>query len=201
MGPRIQEFETAYADSSAASTRSRCRAARPRCTSLIWRWASGRATRWSCRRCRSRPPRTRCSTAAGRRCSRTSWAVTTWASTSRTWRRASPTARRQCARCTTRATPPRWTACASCATRAASPWSRTRLMRPAPSSTGRKLGTWGSAGCFSFFSNKVLSVGEGGLLATDDDEIAERVRSLRSHGMTSGTLGPPPRPRRDLRHR
>jgi dTDP-4-amino-4,6-dideoxygalactose transaminase len=52
---------------------------------------------------------------------------------------------------------------------------------------GRKLGTWGTAGCFSFFSNKVLSVGEGGLLATDDDAFAERVRSLRSHGMTSGT--------------
>jgi len=52
---------------------------------------------------------------------------------------------------------------------------------------GRKLGTWGAAGCFSFFSNKVLSVGEGGLLATDDDDVAERVRSLRSHGMTSGT--------------
>ena len=52
---------------------------------------------------------------------------------------------------------------------------------------GRKLGTWGDSGCFSFFSNKVLSVGEGGLLATDDDGVAERVRSLRSHGMTSGS--------------
>ena len=58
---------------------------------------------------------------------------------------------------------------------------------PSADLDGRKLGTWGSAGCFSFFSNKVLSVGEGGLLATDDDEVAERVKSLRSHGMTSGT--------------
>jgi dTDP-4-amino-4,6-dideoxygalactose transaminase len=58
---------------------------------------------------------------------------------------------------------------------------------PSAELDGRKLGTWGSAGCFSFFSNKVLSVGEGGLLATDDDGVAERVRSLRSHGMTSGT--------------
>lgn len=58
---------------------------------------------------------------------------------------------------------------------------------PSAELDGRKLGTWGSAGCFSFFSNKVLSVGEGGLLATDDDAVAERVRSLRSHGMTSGT--------------
>jgi dTDP-4-amino-4,6-dideoxygalactose transaminase len=58
---------------------------------------------------------------------------------------------------------------------------------PSAELNGRKLGTWGAAGCFSFFSNKVLSVGEGGLLATDDDTVADRVRSLRSHGMTSGT--------------
>jgi dTDP-4-amino-4,6-dideoxygalactose transaminase len=59
----------------------------------------------------------------------------------------------------------------------------------APSATveGRKLGTWGRAGAFSFFSNKILSSGEGGLLATDDDEVAASARSLRSHAMTSGT--------------
>jgi dTDP-4-amino-4,6-dideoxygalactose transaminase len=58
---------------------------------------------------------------------------------------------------------------------------------PAGDLHGRRLGTWGLAGAFSFFSNKVLSVGEGGLLATADDRVAERVRSLRSHAMTSGT--------------
>ena len=59
----------------------------------------------------------------------------------------------------------------------------------APSSTvaGRKLGTFGVSGCFSFFSNKPLSSGEGGAVATDSEEVAERVRSLRSHAMTSGT--------------
>jgi dTDP-4-amino-4,6-dideoxygalactose transaminase len=51
----------------------------------------------------------------------------------------------------------------------------------------RKLGTIGLSGCFSFFSNKVLSCGEGGLLATNDDGVAEQVRSLRSHAMTTGT--------------
>jgi dTDP-4-amino-4,6-dideoxygalactose transaminase len=51
----------------------------------------------------------------------------------------------------------------------------------------RKLGTFGLAGCFSFFSNKVLSCGEGGLLATDDDRVAEVARRTRSHAMTSGT--------------
>ena len=50
---------------------------------------------------------------------------------------------------------------------------------------GRKLGTWGDIGCYSFFSNKNMTTGEGGMLATDDDVLAERLRLLRSHGMTS----------------
>jgi dTDP-4-amino-4,6-dideoxygalactose transaminase len=60
---------------------------------------------------------------------------------------------------------------------------------PSATSPGseRKLGTHGLAGAFSFFSNKVLSCGEGGLLATDDDGVAELARSRRSHAMTSGT--------------
>jgi len=61
----------------------------------------------------------------------------------------------------------------------------------APSATPpggqRKLGTYGLAGCFSFFSNKVLSCGEGGLLATDDDAVAAQTRRLRSHALTSTT--------------
>jgi dTDP-4-amino-4,6-dideoxygalactose transaminase len=51
----------------------------------------------------------------------------------------------------------------------------------------RKLGAWGLAGAFSFFSNKILSCGEGGLLATDDDEVAALTRRLRSQGMTAGS--------------
>ena len=50
---------------------------------------------------------------------------------------------------------------------------------------GRTLGTWGAIGCFSFFSNKNMTTGEGGMLSTDDDALAERLRVLRSHGMTS----------------
>jgi dTDP-4-amino-4,6-dideoxygalactose transaminase len=49
---------------------------------------------------------------------------------------------------------------------------------------GRSLGTWGLAGAFSFFSNKVLASGEGGLLATDDAQVAAFARSRRSHAMT-----------------
>ena len=51
----------------------------------------------------------------------------------------------------------------------------------------RKCGTIGSVGCFSFFSNKNLPVGEGGMIVTDDDALAERIRLLRSHGMTTLT--------------
>jgi dTDP-4-amino-4,6-dideoxygalactose transaminase len=50
---------------------------------------------------------------------------------------------------------------------------------------GRKLGSIGQAGCFSFYSNKNLSCGEGGLLALDDAEAAQRARRMRSHGMTT----------------
>ena len=50
---------------------------------------------------------------------------------------------------------------------------------------GRKLGTIGDIGCFSFFSNKNISTGEGGMLVTGDAQFAERARLLRSHGMTT----------------
>ncbi len=52
---------------------------------------------------------------------------------------------------------------------------------------GRQAGTAGTLGCLSFFSKKQLCVGEGGMVLTDDAEHAARVRSLRSHAMTSGT--------------
>lgn len=50
---------------------------------------------------------------------------------------------------------------------------------------GRMLGTIGQSGCFSFFSNKNLSTGEGGMLVTSDPDLAARAKLLRSHGMTT----------------
>ena len=50
---------------------------------------------------------------------------------------------------------------------------------------GRHLGTFGWAGAYSFFSNKNLSVGEGGMVVCSDPDVAARLRLLRSHGMTT----------------
>jgi dTDP-4-amino-4,6-dideoxygalactose transaminase len=53
---------------------------------------------------------------------------------------------------------------------------------------GQKLGTIGDAGCFSFFSNKNMTSGEGGMVITKSPNIADRARILRSHGMTTSSF-------------
>ncbi len=60
-------------------------------------------------------------------------------------------------------------------------------MRLVPNWKDKQLGTWGDMGCFSFFSNKNMTTGEGGMLVTNDDEYAQRLHLLRSHGMTTLT--------------
>lgn len=50
---------------------------------------------------------------------------------------------------------------------------------------GHKLGTIGDCSAFSFFSNKNISTGEGGMFVTNNEEFAAKARLLRSHGMTT----------------
>lgn len=52
---------------------------------------------------------------------------------------------------------------------------------------GQACGTIGDVGCFSFFANKNLATGEGGMCVTREHRLAERLRRLRSHGMTTLT--------------
>ena len=44
----------------------------------------------------------------------------------------------------------------------------------------RRCGSFGRVSCFSFYANKLVTTGEGGMLVTDDDGIADRARSLRN---------------------
>lgn len=50
---------------------------------------------------------------------------------------------------------------------------------------GCKLGAVGDIGCFSFFSNKNISTGEGGMIVTNNEELYNKVKLMRSHGMTT----------------
>lgn len=47
---------------------------------------------------------------------------------------------------------------------------------------GRHVGTFGDTGCFSFHPRKAITTGEGGMVTTEDDALAERIRRLRDHG-------------------
>lgn len=48
---------------------------------------------------------------------------------------------------------------------------------------GRMVGTLSRVTCFSFYANKTITTGEGGMVTTDDDEIAARIRLMRLHGI------------------
>ena len=51
---------------------------------------------------------------------------------------------------------------------------------------GRLVGTFGDAACYSFFGNKVLTTGEGGMILFSNQRDYERARMLRDHGMDPG---------------
>jgi perosamine synthetase len=50
---------------------------------------------------------------------------------------------------------------------------------------GRPVGSFGALACYSFYANKVITTGEGGMVTTDDDALATRLRWLRSHASTA----------------
>lgn len=49
---------------------------------------------------------------------------------------------------------------------------------------GKKAGSLGHMGCFSFYGNKIISTGEGGMIVTDNPDWVEKARILRDHGMS-----------------
>lgn len=49
---------------------------------------------------------------------------------------------------------------------------------------GRKVGSLGTVGCFSFYGNKIITTGEGGMLVTNDRSLMETAAMLRDHGMS-----------------
>lgn len=51
---------------------------------------------------------------------------------------------------------------------------------------GRQTGTLSDMGCFSMYATKVATTGEGGAVSTDSDELADRLRLVRNHGMLHG---------------
>lgn len=55
---------------------------------------------------------------------------------------------------------------------------------------GKKAGSWGVMGCFSFHPRKAITTGEGGMITTDDSRLADRLRALRNHGQDPGAPSP-----------
>lgn len=53
---------------------------------------------------------------------------------------------------------------------------------------GKKGGTFGATGCYSFYATKNMTTGEGGMIVTNDTALAQRVTTLASHGIPTSTL-------------
>jgi dTDP-4-amino-4,6-dideoxygalactose transaminase len=51
---------------------------------------------------------------------------------------------------------------------------------------GKQTGTFGIMGCYSMYASKVITAGEGGAIATNDDSLADKLRMIRNHGMVEG---------------
>jgi len=51
---------------------------------------------------------------------------------------------------------------------------------------GKKAGSLGHMAAFSFYPSKIITTGEGGMITTNDDELAEKLRMIRTHGQVRG---------------
>jgi len=49
---------------------------------------------------------------------------------------------------------------------------------------GRRVGCFGAISCFSFYGNKIITTGEGGMCLTNDEELSYKMKVLRDHGMS-----------------
>ncbi|MEL6881937.1 MAG: DegT/DnrJ/EryC1/StrS family aminotransferase, partial [Cyanobacteria bacterium J06607_10] len=54
----------------------------------------------------------------------------------------------------------------------------------------KQAGTWGTLGCFSFHPRKAITTGEGGIVVTDDQALANQLRALRNHGLDAESASP-----------
>jgi len=50
---------------------------------------------------------------------------------------------------------------------------------------GKRVGSYGHVSCHSFYGNKIITCGEGGMISTASEEISTRIKMLRDHGMSS----------------
>jgi dTDP-4-amino-4,6-dideoxygalactose transaminase len=55
---------------------------------------------------------------------------------------------------------------------------------------GRQAGAWGEFGCFSFHPRKAITTGEGGIITTNNDDVARHLRALRNHGLDPSASSP-----------
>ncbi len=49
----------------------------------------------------------------------------------------------------------------------------------------KKVGAWSDIGCFSFYGNKIITTGEGGMITTNNKRLANKIRMLKNHGMST----------------
>jgi perosamine synthetase len=49
---------------------------------------------------------------------------------------------------------------------------------------GRRIGSLGDCACFSFYANKIVTTGEGGMITTDSEELAQKARNIRDHAFS-----------------